>query len=677
MINLEGIPKSKKYGSFTDLSNKTEESINELIKKLDEKQIVYNIYYGYPVIDEKQNKDYVKGIIISAKGIFVLYENEREQDAFASRVVQLISQDMELFSAIRKIDYLKEMDLNNTQAIIDIYEDSVDIFDTAIVEKANRAIQTAYGLSKYDDRSITNPNTLGAKIKSRNTFIGTFDEDQFNMIHSYDTNNLRIRGLAGSGKTILLVKKMAYLHYKFPDKNLAFVFYTVSLKQYIFDLFKKYYKDYDRYGEPNLNKIQISHGWGSNYRKGFYSEVCNKVGNVPKNFNDAREKKGSDEDAFEFVCKDLLEFINTSITPTQFYDYIFVDEAQDFKLNFFRLARKSLTSSGKLIYAYDELQSLNDEKPMPTKTEIFGDEECIDINLTTSYRAPVEILTTAHALGLGMYREVSEGEIPFVNILRDKEVWIDIGYHVEEGRLEYGERVVLTRKEKKLADKKLITTAHYDNEEQQYKELSEIIINLLKNEDIIPEDILIIDLSYKLSDNHSKFRMIFNKHAREAELFLPGSDRLSATINLVNKDNPTRMKVENAIPYTTIFRAKGNEANLVFIVNGDSLEMLKSISRNKIFTAMTRARYSVWLMGMKQIKSFEKEIQEVERKNYVLDFTYPTVTEMEKIKTYGELESVNERKMSNVVNEISELSKANPELAKKLLQDMLKELGDE
>lgn len=116
------------------------------------------------------------------------------------------------------MNYIEEINLNNADGIVDIYEASESVFDDSIIEKANRAIQTAYGLSKIDDREVTSPDSLGTKLKSRNTYIGTFDEDQFNMIHAYDNNNLRIRGLAGSGKTILLVKKMAYLHYKYPEK---------------------------------------------------------------------------------------------------------------------------------------------------------------------------------------------------------------------------------------------------------------------------------------------------------------------------------------------------------------------------------------------------------------------------------------------------------------------------
>lgn len=668
---------SEKFGDYDDLNKLTEERIKEIIKYLDSKSFEYSIYYGYPIIDEDNKKDYVKGIIISHKGIVVLYENEQEKDAFISRVYNLVSQDSELFKVVRTIPlFIKEYDLSCYHQFLEYYENLENIADLNIIKKINRAIQTAYGLSRSDNREILTPDSIGERIKNRNTFIGSFDEKQFNMIHSYNDKNLRVRGLAGSGKTILLVKKMAYLHYKYPEKNIAFVFYTVSLKQNIIDLFKKYYKDYDRYKDPNPNKVDILHSWGGATRKGFYSELCNKVNFKPKTVSEANAHRKVGENSFEYVCKELCEYIDKNNVNSNFYDFIFVDEAQDFNLQFFLMARKSLTESGNLIYAYDELQSLNEDNPMPTKIEIFGETECIDINLETSYRTPVEILTTAHALGLGIYRQVNEGELPFVNMLRDKNVWSDIGYKVLEGELEYGQHVLLTRNETSLNFDGLINTFSYDEENKQYEELSKIIINLLKNEDIIPEDILIIDLSYKLANNHLKFRRIFNELAVETELFDIEKKDIPVSINLVDKNNPARMKIEKAISYTTIFRAKGNEANLVFIINADTLELMKSMSRNKIFTAMTRARYAVWLMGMSQVKLFEKEIESVKNKNYSLDFTYPTIPQLDEIKTYGESESVNEKKVRNVAKEIGALKKMNPDLAKKLLMDLLSDIEE-
>mgnify|MGYP003294937719 FL=1 len=87
------------------------------------------------------------------------------------------------------------------------------------------------------------------------------------------------------------------------------------------------------------------------------------------------------------------------------YDYVFIDEAQDFTLPFYKLALKSLKPTGKLVYAYDELQSLNTDNKMPSKYSIFGRKKCEDINLSVCYRTPKEILVTAHALGLGVYKK--------------------------------------------------------------------------------------------------------------------------------------------------------------------------------------------------------------------------------------------------------------------------------
>lgn len=667
---------AKRYGSFQDLSQSTEQKITEIISMFDEKEINYSIYYGYPVIDEKNQRDYVKGIIISSAGIIILHENSLEQDVYYSRVVQLISQDNELFSKVRRLNYIHEVNLNSPPDVLIAHDRSIGIFTEELVIKANRAIQTAYGLSKEDNREVTNSNSLGSKIKKRNTFIGSFDETQFNMIHAYDNENLRIRGLAGSGKTILLVKKMAYLHFKFPEKKIAFIFYTITLKQTIIELFKNYYKDYDRYSEPDMTKINIFHSWGGMQKKGFYSDFSLRTGNIPKTFSDATYLKEEKEDPYEFVCRDVLERIDVG-ENLNFYDYIFVDEAQDFKINFFKLVRKSLSENGKLIYAYDELQSLSEENSIPSKSEIFKQDECLDINLKTSYRAPVEILTTAHALGLGIYRDTNEDELPFVNMIRDKEVWLDIGYQVTNGNLQYGEFVELARNESRLDEPNIINTLSFENETEQYTELANIIVNLLKTEDVKPEDILIIDLSYKLAANHAEFRRIFNTIARQQNLLILGTEKLAASINLVNKDNPIRMKLENTIPYTTIYRAKGNEANLVFIVNSDSLEMVKSVSRNKIFTAMTRARYAVWLMGSKTIEVYEKEIEKARYKEYKLDFIYPTEKELDDIKTYGALEVINEVQIKNVADNIVALKNTDPALAKKILLDMLKSLGDE
>ncbi len=101
----------------------------------------------------------------------------------------------------------------------------------------------------------------------------------------------------------------------------------------------------------------------------------------------------------------------------------------------------------RLVYAYDELQNLGDSS-MPSPEQIwevdehgkpivsFTSEEQ-DITLDICYRNPGPILTTAHALGFGIYHK------PIIQMFDFEGLWTEIGYEkidgelVEERRLYY------------------------------------------------------------------------------------------------------------------------------------------------------------------------------------------------------------------------------------------------
>ena len=93
--------------------------------------------------------------------------------------------------------------------------------------------------------------------------------------------------------------------------------------------------------------------------------------------------------------------------------------------------------------------------------------------------------------------------------------------------------------------------------------------------------------------------------------------------------------VPNSIPITHIFRAKGNEAPLVYIVGAEScfsgLELSKK--RNTLFTAVTRSRAWVRICGVGSgMKGLQEEIASVTSQNYRLAFSYPTPTQIDKIR---------------------------------------------
>ena len=68
------------------------------------------------------------------------------------------------------------------------------------------------------------------------------------------------------------------------------------------------------------------HSWGGNVVAGVYSNQCKKYGLTPQKY-DGRKT------TFGIACRDLLEKVD--IEPE--YDYVVMDEAQDFNKYFYRL----------------------------------------------------------------------------------------------------------------------------------------------------------------------------------------------------------------------------------------------------------------------------------------------------------------------------------------------------
>ncbi len=69
---------------------------------------------------------------------------------------------------------------------------------------------------------------------------------------------------------------------------------------------------------------------------------------------------------FDYACKNFLKE-STHLIPM--YDYVLIDEGQDFPSSFLRIA-KGVTKGGKIIWAYDALQNIFNVKA-PRAEEIF------------------------------------------------------------------------------------------------------------------------------------------------------------------------------------------------------------------------------------------------------------------------------------------------------------------
>jgi superfamily I DNA and RNA helicase len=113
--------------------------------------------------------------------------------------------------------------------------------DESIWRAANAAIQRISTIKPAVKRSeVARADSRGATLKATEREIANLDQWQKRAAIESPEGPQRIRGLAGSGKTIVLALKAAYLHVQNPDWHIAIVFFTRSLYQQFQDLIRRF-----------------------------------------------------------------------------------------------------------------------------------------------------------------------------------------------------------------------------------------------------------------------------------------------------------------------------------------------------------------------------------------------------------------------------------------------------
>lgn len=84
---------------------------------------------------------------------------------------------------------------------------------------------------------------------------------------------------------------------------------------------------------------------------------------------------------------------------------------------------------------------------------------------------------------------------------------------------------------------------------------------------------------------------------------------------------------DDSIVFTGIYRAKGNEAGMVYIINADECFTGDNLAkvRNILFTAITRSKAWVRVLGVgEKMKLLMEEYKKVKDNRFTLNFVYPT-----------------------------------------------------
>jgi len=485
----------------------------------------------------------------------------------------------------------------------------------------------------------------------------------------------RIRGLAGSGKTIILCLKAVYLHLIYPDALILYTFTTKSLYDFIERTITRFYKYFGDGKLPDFDKIQIKHAWGGKNIPGVYYDVAVENGFIPKNFNEVKSISKMRVDPFDYICEDLIDKSDAKLNKK--YDYILIDEAQDFKPSFYRLCR-AIVKDDCLVWCYDDLQNIFDVQ-IQNEIETFNDKHWKtsinleelkkshkeinnDIILERTYRNPKQILVLAHAIGFGIYNN------NIIQKLETNQHWEDLGYNVIKGDCKtVGSDMVIERPDKNSP--LLINELEKPEEIIKYFSCKDIndeldrVVESIKNDIFIEklkaDDIIVI----ALDDLNAK--IIFT----ELQIRLLSKDIMS--YNLSSNEYLKGFYKEGMVTLSTLYKAKGNEAAMVYIIcsevfnkNPDS----RSI-RNKIFTSFTRAKGWLRIYGVNcKDGQLYKEIEEVVKNDYKLVFKQPK--EAFAIKRYGKRGSKKEKdELSNLKKQIEKYEKLG--IKKEELLDML------
>ena len=494
-------------------------------------------------------------------------------------------------------------------------------------------------------RSSRTPGSRSARLKDLENSISTLDKGQSKAVIETVEGVQRIRGLAGSGKTIVLALKAAYLHAQHPEWRIAVTFHTRSLKGHFIRLITKF--SIEQTGEePDWDRLRIISSWGAPGgpdRDGMYYEFCRTHDIRYFDFSSAKARFGYDNLFGQAVTSALNDVPN----PKSYYDAILVDEAQDFAPEFLRLCYEILESPKRLVYAYDELQNLT-HQGLPPAEEIFGQKddgtprvifEALDstsgqrdIILEKCYRNSRPVLVAAHGLGFGIYRTPqSSRSTGLVQMFDKPELWTDVGYELKSGLLRLNSEVHLTRTadtsprflESHSQIDDLIQFHVFGNDRSQANWVASQIEHDLTEGELLPTDIVVINTDPITARGNLSL-------VRKALL-----DRGVSSHHAGVDTSPDVFRQAGSVTCTGIYRAKGNESAMVYVINGEeshtSTVNLAHV-RNRLFTAITRSTAWVRVCGIGSgMASLIEEFERIKERDFELAFRYPSQAELEQL----------------------------------------------
>ncbi|MDU1653361.1 MAG: ATP-binding domain-containing protein [Leclercia adecarboxylata] len=641
--------------------------VEESVSKLTDTSGYY--YRGFPVIFLSEGSVTLDGLLCSRKHGVVIFHFSESRELNQDNIDTVDEMHMKLVAKLSEVKALTKQRVLNVPITSIIFApncintsdfecdaglvisnkisdvstliETINWDDGSLLDVLLSNIQSLSKLKPRKKRSyVQKIDSKGSVLKKLENSLATLDSSQTTAVLVNLDGVQRIRGLAGSGKTIVLARKIAHIHSQNPHWKIAVTFNSRSLKEQLKNLITAFADD----NGIDWDNVDIIHAWGGVKTEGLYYNAC-IAHNIPYyDFSAAKSLAEPNETPFQAACK---SFLDKKQGDKKLYDFILIDEAQDFSVEFLRICYSLLGEEKRLVYAYDELQNLGDSS-MPSPEQIWGldengkpivsfNSEDQDITLDICYRNPGPILTTAHALGFGIYHN------PIIQMFDFEGLWTEIGYNKVDGELVEGKDVILSRTEKSSPSllsshnsiDEMIQFIKFNDKTDQANWIANEIIKNITQDEILPSDIVVI--------HPDTMRMRSEVGQLRDILFQHGINTSIAGIT----SSPDEFFSDNSVTFTSIFRAKGNEAAMVYIMDSQYCNVDYELAkrRNILFTAMTRTKAWLRVCGIGQyFDGLVNEYNEVKRREFTLQFRYPTGPEREKMRLVNRDMTSQERK---------------------------------
>ena len=312
-----------------------------------------NNYY----LDERKNWRLKKnGAFIKSPLSQVLSYKENLFDLYIEHLLQKTIKNRKLFSVVTCAIYFHNEDQNNIDTFLPktFSKSYVELIgrDT-LAEKKFRNILHKRWLdrhSKWFDECLYRSfktylqppiHTLeqGQDIK--------YTKKQSELIESKPIQQ-KIKGVAGSGKTMILAKRAVNSH-KRSGKRVLILTYNITLKNYIHD---------------KIDDVKDEFNWDNFYITNYHEFITTQLNNlgipiiIPDNLS--RKSLSSYLDINYYSNETIFEYSKERIEK---YDAIFIDEIQDYKTEWIKIIKKYfLISDGELVVYGDEKQNIYDRQ---------------------------------------------------------------------------------------------------------------------------------------------------------------------------------------------------------------------------------------------------------------------------------------------------------------------------